>query len=294
MNTSTTANIEWEGMQASLQAQGQWVEIMNVSEEYLRFYRFQLTEGEWLKNHDENDCVLINESAAKLFGWNSATGKTLTHKEKGDKTYRVKGVVKDIYYEPVTKARAIVFFINMNFHGATTLFKYREGQWLTVKEKIEQLVKTEYPTQSLYMYNAEQRYAEYLKSENALLQLLSFASLVCIIVSVFGFFSLVSLRCEERRKEIAVRKVNGATVNNILNIFLKEYFLLLAAGAVIAFPVSHYIMRTWLEQYVKQTTVGVWVYLSILLLLTLAILLCVGRKVYKTGRENPAEVLKSE
>jgi ABC-type antimicrobial peptide transport system permease subunit len=103
---------------------------------------------------------------------------------------------------------------------------------------------------------------------------------------------MVSLTCAERRKEIAIRKVSGATVKDILDIFFKEYLTLLAVGALIAFPVGYYIMRRWLEQYVVQTEISAWIYAAILLALILAIVLCVGGKVYKTSRENPVIAIK--
>ena len=105
---------------------------------------------------------------------------------------------------------------------------------------------------------------------------------------------MVSLTCEERRKSIAIRKINGATVSDILSIFAKEYFLLLLIGAVIAFPTGYIIMQRWLEQYVKQTSIPAWIYLSIILVLALVIVLSVGWQVYKTSIENPAEVVKKE
>ena len=124
--------------------------------------------------------------------------------------------------------------------------------------------------------------------------LMSVVSVICVLICVFGFVSLVSLTCEERRKEIAIRKINGATVGNILFIFVKEYFLLLAIGAVIAFSTGYYIMQRWLEQYVKQTSIPAWIYLSIVFVMAFVIILCVGWQVYKTSVANPAEVVKSE
>jgi ABC-type antimicrobial peptide transport system permease subunit len=102
----------------------------------------------------------------------------------------------------------------------------------------------------------------------------------------------VSLTCEERRKEIAIRKINGATMKDILDIFFKEYIVLLVIGAIIAFPVGYWIMRRWLEDYVVQTPINAWIYAVILLMLILTIILCVGWKVYKASNENPAEVVK--
>jgi ABC-type antimicrobial peptide transport system permease subunit len=103
----------------------------------------------------------------------------------------------------------------------------------------------------------------------------------------------VSLTCEERRKEIAIRKINGATIKDILDLFFREYLVLLVVGAVIAFPLGYLVMKRWLEEYVLQTPISAWIYAAILLMLIMSIILCVGWKVYRTSAENPAEVIKN-
>jgi ABC-type antimicrobial peptide transport system permease subunit len=172
------------------------------------------------------------------------------------------------------------------------LFKYNEGTWQTCRKKIETIFREEYPNENLMLSNTEEEYDKFLKSENVLLKLLTLISMVCVFICVFGFVSMVSLTCEERRKEIAIRKVSGATVKDILDIFFREYLTLLAVGALIAFPVGYYIMKRWLEQYVVQTEISAWIYVAILLALILAVVLCVGGKVYKTSRENPVIAIK--
>ena len=168
--------------------------------------------------------------------------------------------------------------------------------WASCREKIKQLVEQEHPNVARYLelYNTEEEYDKYLKSENALIKLLSFVSIICVLICVFGFVSLVTLACEERRKEIAVRKINGATSGDILSMFAKEYFLLLVVGAAIAFAAGYFIMQRWLEHYVARTSIPAWIYLSIICVLALVIALCVGWQVYRSSIENPAEVVKSE
>jgi ABC-type antimicrobial peptide transport system permease subunit len=173
------------------------------------------------------------------------------------------------------------------------LFEYHEGTWKSCKDKIEQ-IENDHHFYSFHVYNAEEIYHDYLKSENALIKLLSFVSAICVLICVFGFVSLVSLTCEERRKSIAIRKINGATIDDILSMFAKEYFLLLIIGAAIAFTAGYFIMQRWLEHYVKQTSIPVWIYLSIMCVFALVIVLCVGWQVYRTSVENPADVVKSE
>ena len=139
-----------------------------------------------------------------------------------------------------------------------------------------------------------EEYGKYLRSEDALMKLLSFVSLVCVLISVFGIFSLVTLSCEQRQKEIAIRKVNGAQIRHILQMFFREYFLLLIIAAVIAFPMGYVVMRQWIETYVRQTAINGWVYVGIFVVVAVIILLCIIWCVWKAARQNPAEVIKNE
>ncbi|GHT49102.1 ABC transporter permease [Bacteroidia bacterium] len=269
------------------------VEFLDVTKEYEDFYGFRLMEGELLSDEDPKESVLVNETLVKTLNWKQPVGKTL---KALFTSYMVKGVIQDFYTEsPVIALKPFVIRIKDKEQRVSSgiLFRY-QGQWKSLLKKLEQMDEKEYAKATMYIRNAEETYNNYLSSENALMKLLGCVSLVCIILSVFGVFSLISLSCEEKRKEIAIRKINGATMRNILSIFFKTYFSLLIIGAVIAFPIGYYIMRQWLEQYVKQTDISAWIYLAIIFVMAFVIILCVGWRVYKASVENPAEVLKTE
>ena len=278
------------------------LESMFISPEYADFYDLRLVAGEMLNYADSESSVLINESAAIAFGWYDPVGKQFSD---GRNTYTVKGVVKNVYnFAPTLYVNPVFYLkpppnrVSLTYYGETEtyegrliLFKFHDGMWNSTIDKIEQM-KDEF--RMFEIYNAEEVYNNYLKSEKTLMKLLFFVSGICVLVCIFGFVSLVSLTCEERRKEIAIRKINGATVKDILAIFAIEYFLLLFIGATIAFSAGYLIMQRWLEHYVIQTSIPVWVYLSIIFVLALVIVLCVGWQVYKSSIENPAKLVKCE
>jgi heme/copper-type cytochrome/quinol oxidase subunit 2 len=261
-----------------------------VSEQYGKYYELELIEGDFLNDNDDENTVLLNESATKIFGWNKATGKSFNKKT-------VKGVIKNIYNLSPTIAARPSSYINQssssNNRYPYILFKYPEGTWKICRDKINKILATEIPNNIFIIENTEDEYDKFLKSENTLLAILTVVSLVCVIVCVFGFVSMVALTCEERRREIAIRKINGATIKDILDIFFKEHLTLLVIGAIIAFPVGYIVMKRWLEQYVVQTEMSAWIYLSILLALFMAIVLCIGGRVYKTSRENPIKAINN-
>ena len=130
-------------------------------------------------------------------------------------------------------------------------------------------------------------------SKRALLVLLSFMTGVCVLIALFGVYSLTSLTCEQRRKEIAIRKVNGAEVIDIMNIFFKEYLILHTLSALVAFPVGYAIIKRWLETYVKQTSLDAWLFVLIFLIVFAVLTMTIASMVWKEANRNPAEVVSS-
>ena len=178
--------------------------------------------------------------------------------------------------------------------GICILIKYKEGTWIQCREKVEAIAKEVYPNATIQLTNTEEEYNKFLTSENALLRMLTILSLVCILISVFGIYSQIVLTCEQRRKEIAIRKVNGANVRNILSMFGKEYAWLLVIASVIAFSIGYAIMKHWLESYTLQTPISWWIFASIFIGIAIVIALSIGYRVWKAANENPADVVKSE
>ena len=109
-----------------------------------------------------------------------------------------------------------------------------------------------------------------------------------------GLIGYINDEIQRRSKEIAIRKVNGANVRVILNLFFKEYLILLAVASILAFPLGYLLMRRWLEEYVKQTPIEGWLYAVIFIGMGLVIFLSIIWRVWKAARQNPAEVIKSE
>ena len=111
---------------------------------------------------------------------------------------------------------------------------------------------------------------------------------------IFGVYALMMQSCDQRQKEIAVRKVFGAKVKDILLMFFKQYMLQVVMAAFVAFPVGYFLMKNWMEQYARQTDISIWIFLCIFLGMSLLVTLCIGWRVWKVANENPAVVIKKE
>ena len=288
----------WEGLDIPIDTPVP-VKLFLGKEDFFRFYGITLLAGEWLDDLSTYEDIIINESLARRMGWSpqEAIGK---HIIQSYITYTIVGVVKDCHYGAPTLPIPHTGFLvgeqmGLMQRSAGILFKYKEGTWNECRKALEHLYQTECSPENILRLNSEEEvYNNYLRSEEMLTRLLSFASLVCILTAMFGIYSLVTLTCEQRRKEIAIRKVNGATVWSILFLFFREYLIMLCIAALFAFPITYVIIKQWILNYVRQVSISPLPFILIFIGLALTVIAGISWRVWKAANENPAEVIKNE
>ena len=290
---------QWEGLEQKLDVPMP-INLFVGDETLARFYGLTLLAGEWLNEFSGYGEIVINESLARRMGYTpeEAIGKHLiTILQTPNQV--IKGVVKDFQYTSPTEQMPNTGFIIGDEMGLMLwkngiLFRFKEGTWDACRTAIEQLCRKEASDKEITLVNEEESYNKYLQSEAMLARLLAFASLVCMLVAIFGIYSLVTLTCEQRRKEIAIRKVNGATVRNILSLFYREYIVLLLLAALPAFPLAYILVKHWIETYTRQMSIPIAPALGVFLVLLLVVGLSISWRVWRAAHENPAEVIKRE
>ena len=250
-----------------------------------RFYNLQLIEGRFFEEGDDQSSILINQSTARQFHWDSPIGKSINI--RGEE-FKVVGLIKDfLNFGPTISAKPYIIYNQNVFHN-TFILKYRPGTWKVCKEKLNKHFE-QYSSVQVEFLNVEEEYEKLLESEKNLQMLLFITAGTCILIALFGVWSMIMLTCEQRRKEIAVRKVFGATTKDILDMFFTEYMTLQGVAALVAFPIGYACMKPWLEQYVVQTEISWWIYVGIFLVVALLVALCVGWRVWRTAKARPAD-----
>ncbi len=272
-----------------------------IDETIAQFYGLTLLQGRWPRPGDfdgqgivrngitEYGNVCINESFARRLGWEDPIGKSFMTDR--DERFTIVGVYKDILNgSPTEKAvPSIAAYPRMRIdNGCEVHFKFKPGTWPSLRQKIIDYYK-EQEGVTVEPRTYDDHYAPMLVSENNLQTLLNVITIVCILIALFGVWSMIMLTCEQRRKEIAVRKVFGATTKDILDMFFLEYMTLQGVAALVAFPIGYACMKPWLEQYVVQTEIPWWIYVGIFMAVALLVALCVGWRVWKTATAHPAD-----
>lgn len=284
-SNSMFTTIEWDDKQPGDEEIA--ISSFQVSKETFNLFGLQLVTGIFPDESSDRNDVLINEALAKKFGWKNPIGK------KFSKSYVVAGVLRDIRLSPTVEAMPAVYTISMFPPRKEYAYTYH-GKYEDAQKAINEHIKQNYSDFYMWSRSFSRIIDDATASERVLMKLLTVSSIICIIIAVFGVFSLVNLSCEQRRKEIAVRKVNGATISDIIGIFLREYMSILALAAIVAFATGYIVMKHWLEGYVIQTTITWWIYVAILATVIVIISISIGWRIWQAARQNPAKVIKSE
>jgi len=135
---------------------------------------------------------------------------------------------------------------------------------------------------------------EFNRPERTLSMIFGILSLACILVVSFGIYSLITLTIEQRRKEVAIRKINGAEFMDILRLFSQEYLVLVFVGNVFALTLGYYLMQRWFETYIYHTTLNWWLFAVVIVSTGIIVFLSIVSKINEAAKVEPAEALKFE
>ncbi|MBS6238980.1 MAG: ABC transporter permease [Bacteroides sp.] len=173
--------------------------------------------------------------------------------------------------------------------------KSHPGQQKDVAQWIEKVCREMLPENITYQTKT---FLDDIHEEQAieynLKDIILFFAIVSIIITLLGVYSSITLDTERRQKEVAIRKVNGADVPQIILLFARLYIILLFCSAVIAFPLVYAALMLWKQMYTVFFDCGFLFWLCIFLIVTFITAITILFRILRIARSNPAEVIKNE
>lgn len=274
--------------------------INNVSN---NAYGFKVIAGS-LPDVIGTDEIVISENVCRKLGLEDPLGKTVYHAERKGFSQTIVAVIEDVYLDGPLSDPIPLVVNNMEEHWP---YYYRRGDCIgnhgisvmfnpgmrkDFSAALDTLIKdAPFMVKCSFM---DDWLSEFIKPADNLLKIMLILAVACMLIAVSGVYMVVTLSCQERRREIAIRKVHGAKIAEISYILLKEYGVALTVASALAFSTGTIALKPWLQQFAKTAPVSWWIYASALMGMALLILLTVGHRVIVTSRTNPADVVKSE
>ena len=242
---------------------------------------------------------VLNEAAVAAIGWGSpeqAIGKAFSWSNSAINLQRgpVIGVVKDFNFHSLHDAvRPMVMVYEPQFFGCL-LIKVAPRQMNRALTAIQEKWDALFPNYAFEHHFLDERFGQLYASEKRQAGVLGAFSLAAIFIAALGVFGLSAIAARQRRKEVGIRKVLGASAYRILGLLSREFLLLILLANLISWPVAYWLMQRWLQEFAYHVAVGPMAFLLAGLATLFAAMLAAGWHSVKAARANPVDSIRVE
>ncbi|MFY0687349.1 MAG: ABC transporter permease [Cyclobacteriaceae bacterium] len=272
----------------------------NVDDEFISAMQMRLVEGRTFDPaFDDSLSIVVNEAAVRAMGVASGVGmkfKTSAFNGQGDgPTYKIVGVVEDYnYYSLHSEIGPMVMFniqpdnitgnlvVRLNSTNVQSTLAALEAKWATFTEET-----------FVYSFLDEELQQQYESDQNTA-RIFDIFTYLAIVMSCTGLFGLATYVVNQRSKEMSIRKVLGGSLFHIIQVFSREFLILIGVAFVIGVPLAYYALSEWLVNFAYHVDIGALSFIGAGLLTTVLVFITVSYQAIKIARVNPVKMLRSE
>ena len=248
---------------------------------------------------DEQEAVIVNETLVKTYGWeDDPIGKTIhwgfsLDGEEGRKM-KVIGVIEDYHFKSLHNPVQQQMLFPAEFDKGHLSVRINGDKLRETIDFIEEKWNDFGANRPFNYRFLEETWDEMYTAEKNLGIIFSIATILTIFIALLGLLGLSSFIAEQRTKEIGIRKILGATMNNIINLLYREFAILIIIAFILAVPVAWYVLSLWLENFAFHITIGVLPFIAGGLMALAVGLLSISFHILKVASSNPVEAIKHE
>lgn len=277
------------------------VNLAAIDHDFVETLGITMVEGRDFQEDMPSDTllgVIVNETMAKRLNWDKALGKRveiLARNEGGQDFLRatVVGVMKDYHQTGMyNEIETLLFYYRTNNRLVYIKFDSQDVQQ-TIRY-IETRWNEIFPQQPFEYSFLSERFKEQFGADEKRGFIFTLFTVLAILIACLGLFGLASYTVEQRTKEIGIRKVVGASEGTVVKLISKEFIILVSIAILIAFPLSYYFMRDWLQQFVYRTNLGLFIFILAGILTIAITFITISYQAWRAANANPADSLRVE
>jgi len=265
-----------------------------VDYDYIDLFDIELVEGRGFSREfatDSAEAYILNESAIKKLGWNTAVGKAFN----GGK---IIGVAKDFHLQtfdlPIEP-----LYMRMRRNGweknhGNVMLKIDMDDYENTRAFIEKTMKAVVPLAPYEARLMEDSYNALYEEESRLGKAFNAFAFLALFIAGMGLFGMISFQVVQRTKEIGIRKVLGSSVSDIVRLLSKDFLKLVVISLAIAAPIAYFGMNNWLEEYAYRIEIQWWVFVLVGLAAMGVALITISFQSVKAALANPVKSLRNE
>jgi len=269
--------------------------FLEIDIDFIRTYGIQLKEG-FLPG--DTACpysgthFLLNESAVKKLGWDNPIGNQFSIYMQ--KEGFVTGVIRDFHFKSLNKEIEPLFlYVNEN-NPKFLAVKLDAASIAGSVEYIQKLWNKISPDTPFDYFFYDNFYDQLYRKESLFGKIIFIFSTIAILIACMGLFGLAAFFSEKRTKEIGIRKVNGATIAEMMTMLNTKFLKWVLIAFLIATPIAWYIMHKWLQSFAYKTELSWWIFCLAGIIALVIALITVSWQSWKAATRNPVDALRYE
>jgi putative ABC transport system permease protein len=273
------------------------IKFVVADEDYLPTYGLKVLAGRNFSKSYGTDTAafLINQAAVNILGLKGADDAIGKEFQYGGRKGQLVGVFNDFHFESMhQRILPLVMFIPKNIGNFGRLSVKISGNTPAALAHLEKTWKKFVPEVPFEYSFLDQRYEDLYKSEQRQKAIFTIFACIAIFVACLGLFGLSAFAISQRVKEIGIRKVLGASVSSIVALLSKDFLLLVAVAALIAFPVAWFAMSRWLQDFAYRINIQLWIFLVAAIVAAVVAFFTIGLQAFKAATANPVKNLRTE
>ena len=277
----------------------------NVDENFIPMYGLKILAGRNITKSDTSKEYVVNESFVKAIGIKSpkeAIGKMIDYYDSKGNPLKlpIVGVIADYNFQSMHNKIHPLFISGDNYYEKINIKIKTVNNNSADVAKVLDKIKVEYdkvypnsdePFEAKFF---DQTIAKFYEKERKMSQLLNTATGIAILISCLGLFGLVAFSTAQRTKEIGIRKVLGASVQQIVGLLSKDFLKLVILSILIASPIAYYFMDKWLQDFAYRVNISWWIFALAGILAIVIALLTVSYQAIRAALANPVKSLRTE
>jgi len=274
-------------------------QIWKVDENYIPTLGMKMAKGRNFSADFPTDssAIIINEAAAKLFGFTDPLNRPLYYMNdfpKKDLTkYHIIGVVKNFNFNTLREEVTPLCFLYQSQNGSVA-FRIHSPNIPNLVSMIQDKFKSLAPEQPFSYSFMDDDFNKIYSNEQRMGGISITFSVLAILIACLGLLGLITFAAEQRAKEIGVRKVLGANAGDIVSMLSKDFLKLVLVASLIAIPIAWIAMNKWLQGFAYRIDISWWILAIAALLAVLIALATIFYQAIKAAVANPVDSLRSE
>ncbi|MFC2133182.1 ABC transporter permease [Bacteroidota bacterium] len=290
---NTTDAVEWEGMNQNNRLS---FSVKTVDYDFLKTFDAEMAAGRFFSKTyitDASDGYIINEAAARAMGLDSPLGTGVSlYGVQG----KIIGIVKDFHLESLREnISPVILRIRRNKANYVCIrIMPGVGNKIEVIDSIRKTFAKIIPSYPFYYSFLANEYSGLYEDETLTSKITLYITLLMIVISCLGLLGLASFMTEQRKKEIGMRKVLGASVKQIVVMLSNDFVKRILISNIIAWPIAYYFVNNWLDNFAYHTELKLDVFIYAGLLSIFLSIATVSYQSIKASLANPIESIKYE